>query len=136
MMYDYFLPMIYTDKATLSLSQTSPGFYVSALNSFENTVGKGEIALNEQFLLFPQCFIPMWRTLCHFHKIENCHLQTLLIWKSLKFVVWERVNTCATKITTSCQVPFSKISGEPRGKKVTNNLSQYGTIIVYYVRYA
>ena len=22
----------------------------------ENTVGKGEIALNEQFLLFPQCF--------------------------------------------------------------------------------
>ena len=23
---------------------------------FENTVGKGEIARNEQFLLFPQCF--------------------------------------------------------------------------------
>ena len=26
--------------------------------SFENTVGKGEIALNEQFLLFPWCFLP------------------------------------------------------------------------------
>ena len=25
---------------------------------FENTVGKGEIARNEQFLLFPQCFLP------------------------------------------------------------------------------
>ena len=25
-------------------------------NSFENTAGKGEIARNEQFLLFPQCF--------------------------------------------------------------------------------
>ena len=25
---------------------------------FENTVGKGEIAHNEQFLLFPQCFLP------------------------------------------------------------------------------
>ena len=25
--------------------------------SFENTVGKGEIARNEQFLLFPQCFL-------------------------------------------------------------------------------
>ena len=25
--------------------------------SFENTVGKGEIAHNEQFLLFPQCFL-------------------------------------------------------------------------------
>ena len=27
--------------------------------SFENTVGKGEIARNEQFLLFPQCFQPV-----------------------------------------------------------------------------
>ena len=25
---------------------------------FENIMGKGEIALNEQFLLFPQCFLP------------------------------------------------------------------------------
>ena len=27
--------------------------------SFENTVGKGEIAHIEQFLLFPQCFLPV-----------------------------------------------------------------------------
>ena len=32
----------------------------------ENTVGKGEIARNEQFLLFPQCFLPVWIALCHF----------------------------------------------------------------------
>ena len=25
--------------------------------AFENTVGKGEIARNEQFLLYPQCFL-------------------------------------------------------------------------------
>ena len=25
--------------------------------AFENIVGKGEIACNEQFLLFPQCFL-------------------------------------------------------------------------------
>ena len=25
--------------------------------SFENILGKGEIARNEQFLLFPQCFL-------------------------------------------------------------------------------
>ena len=25
--------------------------------AFENIVGKGEIARNEQFLLFPQCFL-------------------------------------------------------------------------------
>ena len=60
--------------------------------SFENTAGKREIAHNEQFLLFPQCFLPVWRTFCHFHLIQNCRLQTLSIWKSLKFIVWERVN--------------------------------------------
>ena len=38
----------------LTLSQTSPGFSTS----FENTVGKGEIAGNKQFLLFPSCFLP------------------------------------------------------------------------------
>ena len=58
--------------------------------SFENTVGKGEIACNEQFLLFLPCFLPDWRTLWHFHWIWNCCLQTLSVWKSLKFVVWER----------------------------------------------
>ena len=64
----------------------------SIYKSFENTVGKGEIARNEQFLLFPQCFLPVWRTLCHFHQIRNCRLQTLSVWKSLEIVVWERVD--------------------------------------------
>ena len=36
--------------------------------SFENTVGKGEIARNEQFLLFPRCFLPVQRAF-HFHQI-------------------------------------------------------------------
>ena len=36
--------------------------------SFENTVGKEEIARNEQFLLFPLCFLPILRTFCHFHQ--------------------------------------------------------------------
>ena len=62
-------------------------------NSSENTVGKGEIAHNEQFLHFQQCFLPVRRPFCHFNQIRNCHLQTLSVWKSLKFVVWESVNT-------------------------------------------
>ena len=37
---------------------------------FENTVGKGEIAHNEQFLLFPQCFLPVWVTFCQFQQFE------------------------------------------------------------------
>ena len=58
---------------------------------FENTVGKGEIARNEQFLLFPQCFLSNLGAICRFHQIRNCHLQTLLVWKRLKFVLLERV---------------------------------------------
>ena len=40
--------------------------------SFENTVGKGEIACNEQFLLFPQCFLP---TLRPFFNFQQCFLK-------------------------------------------------------------
>ena len=36
---------------------------------FENTVGKGETARYEQFLLFPQYFLPVWITFCHFCQI-------------------------------------------------------------------
>ena len=36
---------------------------------FANTAGKGEIARNEQFLLFPQRFLPIWITFCHFCQI-------------------------------------------------------------------
>ena len=51
--------------------------------SFENIEGKGEIARHEHFLLFPQCFLPVWGGFCHFHQIWNCRLQTIPVWKSL-----------------------------------------------------
>ena len=58
---------------------------VSAVQVFlKNTVGKGEIAHNEQFLLFPQCFLTIWKTFCQFPQIWNCHLQTLLSFKGSK----------------------------------------------------
>ena len=50
---------------------------VCSTKSFENTVGKGEIAYNEQFLSFLQCFLHVWRTSGHFHQICKCRLQTL-----------------------------------------------------------
>ena len=34
--------------------------------SFENTVGRGEIVCNKQFLLFPQCFLLIWRLFLQF----------------------------------------------------------------------
>ena len=42
-------------------------FTCQQYKAFENTVEKEEIARNEQFLLFPQCFILVCRTFCHFH---------------------------------------------------------------------
>ena len=59
--------------------------------SLENTVGKGEIACQEQFLHFLHCFLTFWKTFGDVYQISNCPLQTLSIWKSKKFVVWERV---------------------------------------------
>ena len=50
--------------------------------SFENTAGKGEIARNEQFLLFPQCFLLCQRTIHYFHEIQNCRLQTFSLEES------------------------------------------------------
>ena len=44
-----------------------PWFLRVCGTSLENTVGKGEIAHNLQFLHFPQCFLPVWRTFCHFY---------------------------------------------------------------------
>ena len=78
----------------LTLFQTSPGFFsvCSTSLSLENTVGKGGIAHNQQFLFFPQCFLLVWRTFCHFNQIWNCRLQTLWDWRSLTFVIWESVN--------------------------------------------
>ena len=37
--------------------------------SFESTAGKGELARNEQFLFFPQCFLPVCITFFHFSSI-------------------------------------------------------------------
>ena len=65
-------------------------FTCTQYKSLENTMGKGEIARNEQFLLFPLCFLPIWRTFRQFHQTWNCRLKTL-IWKVLNFVVRERV---------------------------------------------
>ena len=52
--------------------------------AFWKHVGKGEIARNEQFLLFPQCFLPVWIAFYLFRQIWNCCLQTLSVLKSLK----------------------------------------------------
>ena len=68
-----------------------PWFLCLQHKSLENAEGKGEIAQKEQYLLFPQCFLPIWRTFCHFHQVQNCRLQNSFCLESQKFVVLERV---------------------------------------------
>ena len=58
--------------------------------SFENTVGKGEIAHNKKFLLFPHCFLPVWRTFCHFHQMLKLSSANYI--NFLNYVIWERVD--------------------------------------------
>ena len=33
--------------------------------------GKGEMLVTSNFSFFPQCFLPIWRTFCHFHQIHK-----------------------------------------------------------------
>ena len=59
----------------LTLSQTSPGVTYLRYKSFVNTEGKGEIARNEQFLLFQLCFLSFRRPFSHIKfKIVVCKL--------------------------------------------------------------
>ena len=48
-----------------------PWFLRVYSTSLLKKLGKGEIARNEQFLIFPQCFLPFWRSLCLFHQIKD-----------------------------------------------------------------
>ena len=68
----------------LTLSQQALVFTCLQYKSFENTAGKGEIAREEQFLLVPQCFLPISKPFGHFHQIWNSHLQTLSVWEQVK----------------------------------------------------
>ena len=57
------------------------------------TEGKGEIARDKQFLLFPQSFQPILRFFCHFHQILKLSSAKSLLWKCRKFDILERLNT-------------------------------------------
>ena len=76
-------------KPSLTHSYTITPFDGPGKQAFwvENTVGKGEIARNEQFLLFQQRFLSVWITCCHFRQIWNCCLQTLSAWKICRLVM-------------------------------------------------
>ena len=59
----------YTEKV-LTIPKQALIFTCLQYMSFENTVEKGEIARNEQFLLFPQCFLPFGELSAIFIKVK------------------------------------------------------------------
>ena len=87
---------------TVSVTLFQRVFASLQYKSFEHVLGKGEIARNEQFLLFPHCVLPIWIIFCHFHQIQNCRLQTLpvsslpnntfLDWSKLKAFADDKMN--------------------------------------------
>ena len=78
--------------------------------SLENAVG---ITFSHSF------FLPFWTTLCQFHQIKNCRLQTLSVWNSLNFVIWERVNS----------LPIDKILKWIKSKAFACNIMLFNTLL-------
>ena len=68
--------LLFTTQSRLSMTQRK--------EAFENILGIRENAGNQQFLLFPQCFLPFPKQVLIFHAHFFCHLQVLLIWTGLK----------------------------------------------------
>ena len=77
--------------------------FVCSTSLFENTVGKSEIARNEQFLFSHCVFYPFGELFSYFHQIQKCHLQSLTDWKSIKFVIWERVFLRGQNLRLCCK---------------------------------
>ena len=61
--------------------------------SSENTLGKGEIACNEQFLLFLQCFLPSGELSDIFIKFEIVVCKLFQFEQVGNVVIWEMVNS-------------------------------------------
>ena len=77
---------VFCKTTDLTLAQTSSYIYVSAVRVFRQHWGKGEIARDEQFLLFPTCFLPFWWTFRHCYQVKK-----LPSGKSLSL---EKINIC------------------------------------------
>ena len=57
-------------KSVLNRFPNKPWFLCVYRASLLKTLGKGEIARNEQFLLFPQCFLPFGELSTIFIRLE------------------------------------------------------------------
>ena len=85
----------YLCYGNLTLSQNKSCFLYACGTSLLKTLWEQKkLFVMSYFSFSPQWFfflLPVWRTFCHVHQVQNCCLQILSVWRSLKFVVWVRV---------------------------------------------
>ena len=80
---------------------TKPWFLCGCSTSLLKTLWE-KLIVTRNFSFSPQCFLPFRRTFRHCRQIQNCCLQTLLIWKSTQFFVWERVKPLQRMALACC----------------------------------
>ena len=103
----FFLMVSKTQHCVLTFSQNKSWFLRVCGKSLLKTLWEKEkLLVTGTFFLFPLCFQPCYITACHFPQIEYCCLRTLSVWKSLKFVVWERVKglNCPINQSFTCLI--------------------------------
>ena len=92
---------------------------VCSTSIYEDTMGKGEIARYEHFLLFPQCFLLVWRNFLPFSSNSKLSSANSFNLEASKFVGLERVNDCAIFFmqTNTSKLPVLRLK----------DLSKFGT---------
>ena len=63
----------------LTLFPNKPLFLCICKTTHLKTLREKEKLLITSNFSFSHCFLLIWRTLCHFHQIKNCHRQTLSV---------------------------------------------------------
>ena len=87
--------------------QNKPWFLRVCSTSLLKTLWEKEkLLMMSNFSFSHSVFYPFGELAAIFTKFKPCWLQTLSIWKSLKFVVWERVKTCSMTVTIIESMPF------------------------------
>ena len=72
---------------------------VCSTSLLKTLLEKEKLLIMSNFFFSNSVFYQYGKFFYHFHQIQNCCLQTLSVWKSLKFVVWEWVKELTNHFT-------------------------------------
>ena len=106
----------------LTLSQASPGLYMSAVQVFSKHCGKREIARNEQFLLFPQYSLPLWRTFCHYRLVKKLSSANSISLEEAKICHLGKVKRMFIALVVKVSLLVSNLQALKIGKKVYQDI--------------